>query len=97
MVKLSTAEVERIAELARLGLTAKEISVFREQLSDILDYASKLQELDTSSIPPTATVLPVHSVMDEDKAQPSMPRDEVLSNAPHSDGASFRVWTILDD
>jgi aspartyl-tRNA(Asn)/glutamyl-tRNA(Gln) amidotransferase subunit C len=96
-MRLSTTEVERIAELAKLGLTAEEIATFREQLSDILDYAGKLREVDTSSIPPTATVLPVHSVMDEDKVRPSMPRDEILFNAPHSDGASFRVWTILDD
>ena len=78
-------------------LTADEISMFRDQLSTILDYASRLQELDTSSIPPTATVLPVHSVMAQDEPQPSMPRDQVLSNAPHTETDSFRVWTILED
>ena len=60
---LSLAEVEHVAELARLRLTEDEKSLFREQLSAILDHAAVLQAVDTSAIPPTATVLPLRNVM----------------------------------
>ncbi len=58
---LSLNEVEHIAELARLALTDAEKERFREQLSAILDYAARLQAIDTSAIPPMASVLPVSS------------------------------------
>jgi aspartyl-tRNA(Asn)/glutamyl-tRNA(Gln) amidotransferase subunit C len=93
---LSAEEVEHIAELAKLGLTEREKCVFREQLSAILEHFERLQQLDTSAISPTFNVLPLHTVMREDKVQPSLSPEELLANAPDSDGDSFRVDAILD-
>lgn len=93
---LSQAQVEHIAELARLHLTAAEVTLFREQLSAILDYAATLQAVDTSAIPPTATVLPLRNVMREDAAAPSLPPEDVLANAPDAEAGCFRVQTILE-
>ncbi len=92
---LSQAEVEHIAELARLSLTAAEITLFREQLGAILDHVAALQALDTSAIPPTATVLPLRNVMREDAPRPSLPQEDVLANAPDAADDCFRVRTIL--
>jgi aspartyl-tRNA(Asn)/glutamyl-tRNA(Gln) amidotransferase subunit C len=96
---LSRAQVQHIADLARLELTGEEIDRMTRQLSAILDYAARLQELDTESIPPTASVVPLQSVMREDIVQPSLPRDDVLRNAPDKDegGQFFRVRAILKD
>lgn len=55
---LDQQTVEHIAELAKLGLSEEEKILFAEQLSAILDYAAMLQRLDTSAIPPTASVSP---------------------------------------
>jgi aspartyl-tRNA(Asn)/glutamyl-tRNA(Gln) amidotransferase subunit C len=60
-VSLTIEQVEHIAELARLALTEAEKALYREQLSAILDYAAILQRIDTSAIPPTATVLPLRN------------------------------------
>ncbi len=79
---LTREEVEHIAELARLALTGEEKERFREQLSAVLEYAARLKELDTEAIPPTATVLPLHSVMRPDEPRPPSPREEILANAP---------------
>ncbi len=49
---LTLAEVEHIAQLARLYLSEDEKKRFREQLSAILDYAARLQQVDTRNIPP---------------------------------------------
>jgi aspartyl-tRNA(Asn)/glutamyl-tRNA(Gln) amidotransferase subunit C len=85
-----------VAQLAQLGLTAEEKELFREQLSSILEYAERLQELDTSQIPPTATVLPLENVMRDDRVQPSLPLDDVLANAPAVEDQCFRVPVVLE-
>jgi aspartyl-tRNA(Asn)/glutamyl-tRNA(Gln) amidotransferase subunit C len=96
-MSLTRAEVQHIAELAKLQLTAAEETLYQEQLSDILDYVQRLNTLDTGAIPPTATVLPLRSVMRDDVARPSLPVDEVLANAPARAGGSFEVRVILED
>lgn len=93
---LSLIEVEHIAELARLALTDAEKTLFREQLSAILDYAAVLQQIDTSAIPPTATVLPLRNVLRADTVAPSLPPDDVLANAPDAHEGYFRVKAILE-
>ena len=96
-MSLTRAEVQYIAELAKLQLTEAEEALYQEQLSDILDYIKRLNTLDTGAIPPTATVLPLRSVMRDDVARPSLPADEVLANAPARAGDSFEVRVILED
>jgi aspartyl-tRNA(Asn)/glutamyl-tRNA(Gln) amidotransferase subunit C len=95
-VKIDRETVEHIAELAKLQLTEDEINLYAEQLSAILDYAESLQEIDTSAIPPTASVLPLRNVLRPDVAQPSLPRDEALANAADQVDGQFRVDAILD-
>ena len=95
-MKLTREQVIHIAELARLALTDKEIALYQEQLSSVLEYAERLQALDTSDIPPTATVLPVRNVMRVDEPHPSMRRDEILDNAPDTQDGCFRVQAVLE-
>jgi aspartyl-tRNA(Asn)/glutamyl-tRNA(Gln) amidotransferase subunit C len=95
-MKLSLAEVEHIAELARLSLSDEEKARYQEQLSAILEYAERLQAVDTSAIPATATVLPLHSVMRADEPRASMSREDVLANAPQAKAESFQVQAVLD-
>jgi aspartyl-tRNA(Asn)/glutamyl-tRNA(Gln) amidotransferase subunit C len=95
-MKLSPAQVDHVAELARLALTDQERELFREQLSSILGYAERLQQLDTGDIPPTATVLPLENVMRDDEVQPSLPLDDVLANAPAVEDNCFRVPLVLE-
>ena len=96
-MRLTLEQVEHIAELAKLSLTDEEKEDYREQLSAILDYADMLQQLDTSTISPTATVLPLQNVMREDHVTPSFSVEEILANAPEKQDDSFRVRAILGD
>ena len=93
---LTVGEVRHIAQLARLQLTTEEERLYTEQLSDILDYASRLGEVDTSDIPPTASVLPLRAPLRPDVARPCTPRDRILRNAPSDQEGMFRVPPILD-
>jgi aspartyl-tRNA(Asn)/glutamyl-tRNA(Gln) amidotransferase subunit C len=97
MPSLSKEQVEYIAELAKLALTEEEKERYQNQLSAILDYAARLQALDTSDIPPTASVLPINSVMRPDKARPSLPREGLLANASAKDAGMFRVDVVLEE
>ena len=93
---LTLEEVEHIAELARLKLSAEEISRFRQQLSAILDYAARLQTLDTADIPPTFSVLPPRSVLRADKARPGLTPADLAGNAPEFEAGQFRVPPVLE-
>jgi aspartyl-tRNA(Asn)/glutamyl-tRNA(Gln) amidotransferase subunit C len=95
-VKLTLVEVEHIAELARLSLSEDEKTLYQEQLSAVLEYAERLQALDTSAIPPTAAVLPLRSVTRADQPRDSMSRQDVLANAPEVEADSFRVPAVMD-
>lgn len=95
-MKLSRAQVVAIAELAKLQLTDDEIERFGDQLSHVLDYAARLEQLDTADIPPTATVLPLRNVFRDDEVRPSLPRDEALANAPDAADGQFRVDAVLE-
>ncbi len=95
-MKLSREQVEHIAQLARLALSEEEKVLYQGQLSAILDHFERLQELDTEAIPPTATVLPLRSVMREDEPGPSMGREDILANAPAAEVGCFQVPAVLD-
>jgi aspartyl-tRNA(Asn)/glutamyl-tRNA(Gln) amidotransferase subunit C len=93
---LTLEEVEHIARLARLKLTEEEKQRFQEQLSEILDFAARLQGVDTEGIPPTASVLPPRSVLRPDEVRQGLNRDELLKNAPQVEDGQFRVPPILE-
>jgi aspartyl-tRNA(Asn)/glutamyl-tRNA(Gln) amidotransferase subunit C len=95
-MKLTREQVAHIAELARLSLTDQEVALYQEQLSAVLEYAERLQDLDTEAIPPTATVLPVRNVMRADESHPAMAREDILANAPETQDGCFRVQAVLE-
>ncbi len=94
---LSHEEVRRIAELAKLDLTDEEVARYASQLSNILDYFKRLQELDTSHIEPTASVLPLKNVWRADVAGPPLSPEQVIANAPDASDNQFRVSAVLGE
>lgn len=95
-MRLSREQVRHIAELAKLGITEEEAELFAGQLSEILEYAQMLNQLDTSAIPPTAQAIRMCSVTRRDEVQPSLSPDKILANAPQRQGNCFKVKLILD-
>jgi aspartyl-tRNA(Asn)/glutamyl-tRNA(Gln) amidotransferase subunit C len=93
---LSLEEVNHIAKLARLNLTDEEKHKYQEQLSAILDYAARLQQLDTSGITPTASVLAAKSALRPDEAGASLPVEETLRNAADKTDNQFRVPPVFE-
>ncbi|MBP1774514.1 MAG: gatC [candidate division NC10 bacterium] len=97
MAKITRAEVEHVARLARLALSEEEKERMTSQLDAILGYVDKLNALDTSGVEPTATVIPMVSVMREDVVRPSLSREDALANAPDREDVFFRVPRIIED
>lgn len=95
-MSLTRKEVEHIADLARLDLTEAEKQKYQEQLSAILDYAARLQQLETSGIQPTSSVLAQHSTLREDVVAASLPRQETLANAPATKDDQFQVPPVFE-
>lgn len=94
---LSHENVSAIAELAKLELTDEEVAEYATQLNDILHYFEHLQQIDTSHIAPTASVLPLQNVMRPDMAGKPLSPAEVVANAPDSEENQFRVSAVLED
>jgi aspartyl-tRNA(Asn)/glutamyl-tRNA(Gln) amidotransferase subunit C len=90
-------QIVAIAALAQLELDASEIDLFARQLGDILAYAEVVQQLDTSGVPPTASVAARHASDRADEVRPSLDRNEVLAGAPDAavDAGFFRVPRVI--
>ena len=95
-MSLTKKEVEHIASLAHLRLGEQELEKYRQQLTDILEYADRLRRVDTSAISPTTTVLPLRSVLRNDEIKQSLNRDEALANAPEQDRHMFRIPPVFE-
>jgi len=95
--KIDEAQVRKVAKLSRLELTEAEVEEFTGQLSAILGYVEKMNELDTDGIEPLAHCLPVSNVLREDRVTESLGTEKALANAPQRDGDFFKVPKILDD
>lgn len=95
-MRISKEDIEHIASLARLHLTEGEKDLFGLQLSSILDYMEKLNELDTTDVEPTSHVLPLSNVMRDDVSGPSIQREDALMNAPDHTDKFFRVPKIIE-
>jgi aspartyl-tRNA(Asn)/glutamyl-tRNA(Gln) amidotransferase subunit C len=92
---ISIEDVEHVAKLARLALDDKEKEVLRQQLSDVLEHARIISEVDTSGVPPTSHTLPLVNVFREDRVCPSLAPGEVTGNATWAEGGAFRVPRIV--
>jgi aspartyl-tRNA(Asn)/glutamyl-tRNA(Gln) amidotransferase subunit C len=94
---LTEEDVEKIAHLARLALTAGEIAEYQRQLSAILDYAEMLNELDHTEIDPTLEDQTRRNVMRKDVIKPGLSLEDVLFNASQHAQDQFQIQAVLED
>lgn len=97
MSRISRAEVERIAHLARLRLTDAEAEAMTRQLESVLEYVALLDAVDTQGVPPTSFVLPLATPLREDTPGELLPPELAVANAPAPRGTAFTVPRVLDD
>jgi len=95
--KIDIEQVRQVAKLSRLDLSEVEITRFAGQLSAILEYVEKLNQLDTSKVEPLAHCLPINNCLREDIVKQSLGTEKTLANAPDKDEQFFIVPKILED
>lgn len=89
-------DIEHVARLARLELTDEEKERLRAQLGLILEHAAKVGEVAVEDVPPTASAIPRSNVFRPDERAPSLPREDVLANAPEVEDDRFKVPRIVE-
>jgi aspartyl-tRNA(Asn)/glutamyl-tRNA(Gln) amidotransferase subunit C len=90
-------EVAHLARLARLDLGPDELDRLAAELDVILGAVARVSEVAADDIPPTSHAVPLTNVFREDDVRPSLPRDEVLAEAPAAEADRFRVPRILGE
>ena len=95
MSKISSSDVRKVAQLARLELPEDQIQIYTSQIEEILSYVDQLQEIDTKNVPPTTRAVEVVNSMREDLVEVKCSREDILNQAPNREGDFFRVPKIL--
>ena len=94
--KITLEQVRHIALLARLELTGNEEQRMLGDLEEMLEYVDKLNQLDTSSVEPTAQVGDIGAAMRDDVVTNAAAPDAILANAPAAREQMFRVPKIIE-
>ncbi len=94
-MKISKDEVARVAALARLKCSDDQLELYARQLGDILQYMDTLNELETEGVEPLYSPIAHQRAFREDEARQESSREEVLSNAPETDGTYFIVPKVF--
>lgn len=93
--KLSLEDVRHVAKLSRLALEEEKLRKLTPQLESILEYVAKISQVNVEGVEPMAHATPLSNVLREDVARPGLPIEQVLQNAPETDGRFFKVPKIL--
>ena len=94
---LTREEIMHIASLARVGLDEKEIKPYQKDLSAVLDYFKKIEELNTQGIVPSAHITGMHNVLRPDDVADfgALGKEQILKNAPEVKDGSIKVKSVL--
>jgi aspartyl-tRNA(Asn)/glutamyl-tRNA(Gln) amidotransferase subunit C len=93
---ISKEAVKYVAHLARIELKPKELEKMADELKDILGFIDRLKKVDIGSTSPTSHILPINSVLREDKPGASLSCDQALENAPEKKGHFFSVPKVIE-
>jgi len=92
---ITLEQVRHVARLARLSLDDDQAARFARQLESILEYVAVIGRVDVSGVEPMAHALPIANVFRDDVVEPALSVEEVLANAPESDGPFFKVPKVI--
>ena len=93
---LTTDEVRHIAALARIGMSDDELEQMRDEMSHILENFDVLSEVDTEGVEPTGHSVDLNTVMRKDSSAESSETEEILANAPLTEGELIRIRAVLE-
>ena len=92
---ITSDEIKKLAALSKLSIAEDEMDKYSQQLSDILDYVSQLENVDTRDVEPLLNVLDQVNDSKLDEPQPSLTQKLALKNAPKANGEFFQVPEVI--
>ena len=95
-MKITKEEILHVASLARLKFSEEDAEKLTQDMANIIDFADKLEKLDTNDIVPTAHAIPIENAFRADEVKPSFERREILKNAPDFDEEGFIVPKVVE-
>lgn len=95
-MKVNKENVKYIANLSKLKILDNEVDKYAKQLSQIVEFAEVLNEVDITDVKPTAHILDIYNVFRKDEVKPSFDRDELLANAPSKEGGCYSVPKVVE-
>lgn len=95
-MKIDKETLDKIAHLSRLEIDEKDVPKMLEDMSQIISFVEKLNEVDTEGIEPLTTMSQEVNVLREDEVKNQLSKEEVLKNAPVKDENYFRVPKVLE-
>ncbi|MCR4325057.1 MAG: Asp-tRNA(Asn)/Glu-tRNA(Gln) amidotransferase subunit GatC [Candidatus Curtissbacteria bacterium] len=90
-------DIEHVAKLANLNLTPEEKTLFEKQLGEVVNYISKLNEVDTDKVEPISNITGLENVARDDEAAPSLSQGDALKNAKKTHNGFFEVNAIFEE
>ncbi len=97
MTRITSDDVRKVSNLARLEISDQDVQIYADQLEKILEYVAQLEEIDTTNIPPTTRAVEVINVLREDIIESTNSREDILNLAPRREGEFYRVPKILSE
>ena len=97
MKRISSDEVKKVAQLARLELNENEINQHAEQLEKILEYIKQLEKINTENVPCTTRAIEVVNVLRKDEKKNYENSEEILDLAPSRENKFFKVPKIISE
>jgi aspartyl-tRNA(Asn)/glutamyl-tRNA(Gln) amidotransferase subunit C len=94
---LNLDQVRHVAKLSRLAIPDAQLPVFTEQLESILEYVEQLKQANVDGVEPMAHAVRLTNVLRDDVVQPALTPEQVLANAPDTDGPFFKVPKVIGD
>lgn len=95
-MKITRAEVEKVARLSRLALSEEEMETITGQMDAILGHVEQLNELDTDGITPMAHAVPLENAFRCDEVAASLGAEKALANAPNEADGCFGVPKVIE-
>lgn len=94
---LNLEQVRHVAKLSRLAIPDDQLPRFTQQLESILEYVEQIKQADVEGVEPMAHAVRLTNVFRDDTPQPALSTQEVLSNAPETDGPFFKVPKVIGE
>lgn len=88
--------IQHIANLSMLNLSDEEVEKYTKDMEQIVEFANSINNVDTTSVQESNFVSDAKNVFREDVIKPSFDKDELLSNAPSSNGEAYSIPNVMD-